>query len=550
MAAAAPILVLGGYGAFGGRLSRRLRDDGHIVIVAGRSRDKARRFCAGEAGLVPLAADRGGDLAALLAAQRPAIVIDAAGPFQRADLAVPRACIAAGIHYLDLADARDFVGRIGALDAAARAAGVAVIAGASSLPALSGAAVRRLAAGMDDVRAVEIALSISNRAGAGASAAAAMLSYVGRPIRLWRGRTWQTGFGSYESRPGPLPGRRVALCEVPDLDLLPERLPGRPAVTFRAGTDSRLQNFGLAAMARLVRWGLIGDLLRWISWLQLARRVTAGRGSPRSAMVMRLFGTAAGRRVERRWTLIADEGDGPEIPTLAVPVLVRRLLAGEIAAGARDAGTLLESDDYDAAFADLAIGHEQSEIALPPPLYARAMGRPMFDRLPPAVRALHQVLRDDGAHGAATVTRGRNQAARLIGRIVGFPPAGEHALHVHFEEADGAETWTRRFSGKGFHSRLSLRRGLLVERFGLLTFGFELPADENGLEMILRAWWLGPLRMPLALGPRCAAREWEEDGRFRFDVSIAMPLIGLVAHYRGWLEPSPLPATGSSSSRT
>lgn len=526
------ILVLGGYGAFGGRLSRRLRDAGHEVLVAGRSLDKARRFCAGEAGLVPLALDREGELA--LARHRPAIVVDAAGPFQCADLRVPEACIAAGIHYLDLADARNFVGRIGELDAAAREAGVVVIAGASSLPALSGAAARALAAGMEEVRAAEIALSISNRAGAGAAAAAAMLSYVGRPIRLWRGRAWQTGFGSYESRPGPLPGRRVALCEVPDLDLLPERLPGRPAVAFRAGTDSRLQNLGLAALARLVRRGLIGDLSRRISWLQLARRLTSGRGSPRSAMVMRLFGTAAGRRVERRWTLIADRGDGPEIPTLAVPALVRRLIAGEIEPGARDAGTLLDLADYEAAFAGLAISHEQSEIALPPPLYARAMGA-AFDRLPPAVQAIHDVLRDDGADGAATVTRGRNPLARLIGRCVGFPPAGEHQLHVHFEEADGVETWTRRFSGRGFHSRLALRRGLLTERFGLLTFGFDLPAGETGLDMILRAWWLGPLRMPLLLGPRCAAREWEEDGRFRFDVSIGLPLIGPIAHYRGWL---------------
>ncbi|HMG46059.1 MAG TPA: DUF4166 domain-containing protein [Allosphingosinicella sp.] len=534
------ILVLGGYGAFGGRLSRRLRDAGHEVIVAGRSLDKARRFCAGEEGLIPLALDRGGDLA--LAQHRPAIVVDAAGPFQHAGLEVPRACIAAGAHYLDLADARGFVARIGALDAAAREAGVAIVTGASTLPALSGAVVHRLAAGMEDVRAIEIALSISNRAGAGASAAAAILSYVGRPIRLWRGRAWQTGFGGHESRRArfeaggvpPLAGRGVALCEVPDLDLLPERLPGRPAVAFRAGTDSRLQNLGLAAMAGLVRLGLIGDLSRWRRWLEPARRLTAGRGSPRSAMSVRLFGTAGGRRLERRWTLIADQGDGPEIPTLAVPILVARLLAGEIKAGARDAGTLLDLDDYQAAFAGLAIRHEQGEIALPPPLYARAMGT-AFARLPPAVRAIHDVLRDDGAHGAAAVTRGRNPIARLIGRIVGFPPAGEHELHVHFAEEDGIETWTRRFSGKGFHSRLSQRGSCLVERFGLLRFRFALPSDERGLEMILRAWWLGPLRMPLFLGPRCAAREWQEEGRFRFDVSIGLPLIGLVAHYRGWL---------------
>ena len=320
---------------------------------------------------------------------------------------MPAACIAAGAHYLDLADARDFVTRITKLDAAARAAGVVVISGASSLPALPGAVARRLAAGMEDVRAVEVALSVSNRGGAGAAASAAILSYVGRPIRLWRGGTWQAGHGWHEMRrvrfeaggAPPLAGRHVALCEVPDLDLLPDGCPGRPAVAFRAGTDSRLHNFGLAAAARLVRRGLIRDLSAWAGWLEPVRRLTAGRGSDRSAMVVRLFGTAGGRRLERRWTLIADKADGPEIPALAVPVLVRRLIAGKIAPGARDAGALLDLTDYEAAFAGLAIRHEQREIALPPPLYARAMGRPMFDRLPPAVRAIHSVLRDDGARG-------------------------------------------------------------------------------------------------------------------------------------------------------
>ena len=253
-------------------------------------------------------------------------------------------------------------------------------------------------------------------------------------------------------------------------------------------------------------------------------------------MVVRLFGTAGGRRLERRWTLIAEQGDGPEIPALAVPILVARMLAGKVAPGARDAGALLDLDDFESAFAGLAIRQETEEIALPPPLYARAMGRAVFEpaaaggpRHPPGAARRRRARGGDGdprPQSDRPADRGRWSASR---------PKGAHELHVHFEEQDGVETWTRRFSGKGFHSRLSLRRALLVERFGLLTFGFELPADENGLGMILRAWWLGPVRMPLFLGPRCAAREWEEDGRFQFDVSIALPLIGLVAHYRGWL---------------
>lgn len=148
------ILLLGGYGGFGGRIAWRLAAAGHAVIVAGRSIDKARAFCGQTPGLTPLALDRTG-IAAALDAHRPAIVVDASGPFQAMDHIIPKACIAAGVHYVDIADSRDFVCNIVMLDDAAKAAGIVLFSGASSVPALSGAAVRQLARGMDRVRAVE-----------------------------------------------------------------------------------------------------------------------------------------------------------------------------------------------------------------------------------------------------------------------------------------------------------------------------------------------------------------------------------------------------------
>ena len=233
------ILILGGYGGFGARLARRLAGRGYPILVAGRNTEKARAFCAGVPGTEPVVADRGGDVAALLAAQCPDLLIDAAGPFQHSDFRVPLACIEAGVPYLDLADGRAFVTGIGALDAAARAAGVAIVAGASSVPALSGAVARHLAAGMARVTQVEVAISASNRATAGPSVAAAILSYVGRPVRLWRNRRWMRAWGWQELRREnfavtgvpEIRGRWIALAEVPDLDLLPAMLPGRPAVT-------------------------------------------------------------------------------------------------------------------------------------------------------------------------------------------------------------------------------------------------------------------------------------------------------------------------------
>ncbi|HEX8241273.1 MAG TPA: DUF4166 domain-containing protein [Allosphingosinicella sp.] len=538
------ILVIGGYGGFGARLCRRLCGDGHEVIVAGRSEAKAGRFCTGLAGARPLVMDRGGDVGAVLERERPDLVIDAAGPFQRSGYAVPRACIAAAVPYLDLADATDFVVGIDALDAESRAAGVAVVSGASSVPALTGAVARRLAEGMDRVFSVDIALSAANRATGGASVVAAILSYVGRPVRLRRGGRWSHAWGWQEMRRRDfhltdgtaLLGRRVAIADVPDHLLLPGLLPGRPAVTFRAGTELRLHMLALWLASWPVRWGWMKSLSGALPWLLPLYGLTSFVGGERSAMSVVLAGEAGGRRLERRWTVIAERGEGLEVPTLAAQLLASDILAGRQPAGARTAAALLDFDRFEPALSRLALRHEFAGRELPPPLYARVMGA-AFDRLPPAGRALHDVCRDSGAEGEGRVERGRGLLARALAAAMRFPPEGDWPLHVAFSEDRGVERWTRDFGGHRFASELSAKGGRIVERFGPLRFAFDLPSGPEGLEMRLRRWSAFGLPLPLLLAPRIAAREWQEDDRFRFEVAAALPLVGPIVRYSGWLEP-------------
>ena len=537
------ILVLGGYGGFGGRISRRLAAAGHDVVVAGRSLDKAQAFCAGDPRLHPAELDRA-HVAAGLALHRPVLVIDASGPFQAMDHTVPRAAIAAGVHYCDIADGSAFVTGITKLDEMARHAGVVVLSGASSVPALSGAVVRGLSEGFETCTAVEMAISASNRATAGGAVAAAIVGQVGKPFHLWRGRRQVAVFGWQDMEradfavPGckPLTGRSVALVDVPDVNLLPDRLPGRPSVVFRAGGELGFQNLALWLLSWPVRWRWVGGLGTIARWLLPLQNLTRRLGSDRSGMIVRIFGIIGSRRVERRWTLIADDGDGPEIPTLAIVPLASRILSGSEPCGARDAGEALNLEDFAPAFADLAITDARKDVALPPPLYARIMGD-SFDRLPPAVRRMHQVLRDGGAQGEAIVTGARNRLGRLIARAAGFPPGGHYPLHVSFSEREGVERWTRRFGDRQFTSELSEVDGRLVERFGPARFAFDLKGDEAGLRMVMRQWSIFGLRLPLSWAPRSPAREWEEDGAFRFDVPISLPLVGRIVHYRGTLRP-------------
>jgi hypothetical protein len=530
------ILVIGGYGGFGARLCRRLR--AHHLLVGGRSAARARAFCATLPSGEPVEVDREGDVAAVLARLRPDLVIDAAGPFQGSGYAVPRACIAAGISYVDLADARDFVTGAAAWDGEARAAGVTLVAGASSVPALSGAVARRLAAGLGSVSSVDIAISASNRSSGGEAVMAAILSYVGRPLRVWRGRRWIEAVGWQEMRRedftlsdgSGVRGRLVALADVPDFELLPELLPGRPSVAFRAGTELRFQMRALWLASWPVRWGWLRSLSPLRRVLVPLYRLTRSLGGSSSAMRVALRGSG----IERRWTLVAEGGEGLEVPPMAAAILAERILAGALPAGALNAAALLELEDFEPAFAPLAIRHEIVERPLPEPLYARVLG-PRFARLPEAVRAIHDVFADSGAVGEGTVVRGTSPLARLVAAAMRFPPSGTVPLHVHFAERGGREIWTRDFGGQRFSSELSASRGCIVERFGPMRFAFDIPADERGLEMHLTRWSAFGLPMPRFLAPRISAREWEEEGRFRFEVAVAMPVAGEVVRYEGWL---------------
>lgn len=363
----ARILIIGGSGEFGQRLARRLDAAGHEILVAGRSLDRAARLCAQLQRARPVLLDRNQAVGLVLARERPALVIDAAGPFQGSDYRVAEACIAMHIGYCDIADGRDFVGGIGVLDAAARSAGVPVMTGASSVPALSGAVVRHLASGIDHVDAVDIVITTSNRASAGESVARAILSYVGRPIRLWDGARWVCAHGwqqmrRFTARMGtaePLPGRWVALADVPDLDGLVDRLPGRPAVRFFAGTELAIEMIALWLLSWPVRWGWVRSLDRLAGWLMPVYRALLHFGGDRSAMQV----TLCGGGVKRQWTLIAEQGHGPEIPTMAAELLAEEILAGRCAPGARSAADALALGQFAPLFARFAIRHETSEVA-------------------------------------------------------------------------------------------------------------------------------------------------------------------------------------------
>ena len=556
------VLILGGYGTFGGRLAQLLADEARLtLVVAGRSHAKAAAFCAGltaKATAVPLAFDRDGAVEAQLRQIGPALVVDASGPFQSygADpYRVVRAALALGINYLDLADGADFVAGIAQFDAEARARGLFVLAGASSFPVLTAAVIRRLAPGMARIDTVTAGIAPSPHAKVGLNVIRAIASYAGKPVKLLRDGRPGIGYALVETRrytiapPGRLPLRptRFSLVDVPDLLVLPRLWPGLRAVWIGAGPVPEIWHRALNALAWAVRLKLLPSLSPFAG-LMCATMHRLSFGEHRGGMFVALEGARHdGGRIARSWHLLAEGEDGPLIPSMAADAVVRRCLAGQAPpAGARAAATDLELADYQALFARrrIATGVRQDD-ADQAPLYRRVLGE-AWDLLPPALKTMHDGTRV--ADGRAVVDSGGGLLARLVAWAVGFPPSGrEVPVTVTFASEGKGERWERWF-GDGANSKVhrfsSIQeqgRGrfkrLLCERFGPCRFGLALVVEGDRLRLIPRGWSFAGLPLPLALAPCVDAYEFCRDGRFHFHVEINHRLMGLIVRYRGSLAP-------------
>jgi hypothetical protein len=351
------VVLVGGAGIFGSRLARGLvATSSAEVVIAGRdlSRAQAAAKTLGATGGVAL--DRSKASASDIAALTPDLVIDAAGPFQGADLSFARACIAASVDYLDLADARDFVAAFPSLDAEARVANVCAITGASSTPALTHAALDALAPNWRRIDIVRAGISAGSRAPGGKSLIAAILNWAGAPVRVFEGGRWTMRAGWRQTVRRALPHlgrRRFALAETADLDLIPARFAPRKDAVFMAGLEIGLQHHGLGFLAGLRRAGVIRDLQPLAGILQGLAPIFAPFGSDRGGMFVEVYGCDADDRPARaEWTIVAPPGEGPFTPTLPALALARKLLSGElIAPGARPCVGLLSLEDLASDFA-------------------------------------------------------------------------------------------------------------------------------------------------------------------------------------------------------
>ena len=191
------VLIVGASGVFGSRLAElAVAERGIHLTLAARNLRKLEQLAARLPAKVGLAKiDR--DAVKSIDLVGYDLIIDAAGPFQSSHTRLIDAAIGARVDYLDLADGRDFVGAFPRFNEAAAEAGVTLVTGASSIPALSHAVLDELTKGWSAIDRIRIGIYPGNRAPRGRSVVEAILSYVGKPVRVFREGKWQqvSGWG-------------------------------------------------------------------------------------------------------------------------------------------------------------------------------------------------------------------------------------------------------------------------------------------------------------------------------------------------------------------
>ncbi|MEK7801351.1 MAG: saccharopine dehydrogenase NADP-binding domain-containing protein [Pseudomonadota bacterium] len=330
----ARILIIGGYGNFGSLISRRLaREENIHLIIAGRSAEKAREF-ATKLGAEWSAIDIAVPIDKELIQLKPDIVIHTSGPFQGQGYEVAEACIRHKCHYIDLADGRKFVKNIGHLDAAAKEAGVLVVSGASSVPCLTSAIIDHYKADFQKLEDLDYAITTAQRTNPGIATTTAILDYVGKPfVTLLDGQKQNVfGWQDITLRKYPELGWRfLGNCDVPDLELFPERYPDLRTIRFRAGLEVSILHVGLWCLSWLTRCGVVNTLRPLAGPFSRFAKLFDIFGSNRSGFHMTMKGIGVDEKSKSvTFTILTNSGHGPYIPCVPSSLLAVELAKGNI----------------------------------------------------------------------------------------------------------------------------------------------------------------------------------------------------------------------------
>ncbi|MFJ2485333.1 saccharopine dehydrogenase NADP-binding domain-containing protein [Pseudomonas sp. NPDC087639] len=356
------VMVVGGYGNFGSIVCRHLAVmPGVELLLSGRDAQKLQRKL-DELNRQPGTVAEGwcgdamgAEFSSVLRSLNIQLVVHTGGPFQGQSYAVAESCIAAGVNYCDLADCRTFVNAVGVLDASAKAAGVAILSGCSSVPTLSSAIIDQQRHRFARIDSIEHGISSSAKM-PGLSTIEGVLAYAGKPIKqLKDGKVHEvSGWQDLTLRKMPQLGTRLlANVDVPDMDIFAGRY-GAQTLRFKAGAGLKLGGIANALLAQALKTGLVRDHTVWAARLHRLGTRFERFGDGKSAMYIDVKGIGAeGQPLSMTAQLTALNDKGPEIPSCAAVALAAKMAQGYVPQpGARPCVGEVSVDEYLAAIND------------------------------------------------------------------------------------------------------------------------------------------------------------------------------------------------------
>jgi hypothetical protein len=241
--------------------------------------------------------------------------------------------IAGGVHYLDLAEGRDFARRVHECHNAARHANIAVFTGMSVVPGLAALLAQALRMNFDKIDAIRTFVAPGTRGSRGPGTVHSLLSGVGRPMRVPRGGRDTLALGWSEGEwiryPPPVGWRRQYLAlETADFDLF-QRFFEVHHVEFKAGSEFAWLNRCLAIAARLRARTGFPRLEDWTNTLRKALRVLGWFGTDRGGVLVEVGGTRNGTPIQQQIAVVADR-KGERIPAVPAAIAVAALLRGDV----------------------------------------------------------------------------------------------------------------------------------------------------------------------------------------------------------------------------
>ncbi len=256
-------------------------------------------------------------------------------------------------------------------------------------------------------------------------------------------------------------------------------------------------------------------------------------------MLVQASGTDSnGQQIVARWSLLAKDNAGPNVPIAAAAAMVRALLEKrETRIGAQACVGLLSPEAILHELRHLPISTRTDE-AWPdhPTLFRRLLGQ-HADGLPQAVRAIHDQKLSGSFTGDAIARSGRGLSARILRWVVRLPRSGRYPVAVQISPDKTGETWTRRLGQASFSSRLrtTSQMSSFEERFGPLRFTFDLDRTKRGVNWQFLRWSFLAIPLPAWAAPKIRATAEDAHNQYRFRVAVLHPWLGLLFAYRGTL---------------